>query len=79
MLQPDIQRTRGAFGRCLSGSFAVALPEPVGVCVHLQDVDVVCNAVEQSSGEPLRAEDLGPLVEGQVAGDERSSCVRSAG
>ena len=62
---------RGAFGRDLSGSFSAALLEAVAVGVHLQDVDVVGEPVQQSAGEPLGAEDLGPFVEGQVAGDER--------
>ena len=38
--------------------------------MYLQDVDVVGEPVQQSSGEALRAEDLGPLVEGQVGGDQ---------
>ena len=41
---------------------AVALP------VHLQDVDMVGEAVQQRAGEPFRAEDLGPLVERQIGG-----------
>jgi hypothetical protein len=32
--------------------FAAALLEPVTVAVHLQDVDVMGDAVEQSAGEP---------------------------
>ena len=32
---------------------------------------MVGDAVEQGAGEPLGAEDLGPFVEGQVAGDQR--------
>ena len=32
-------------------------------------------AVEQSSGEPLVAEDAGPLVEGQVRGDDRGAAL----
>ena len=62
-------------GGALSGSFAAALLEAVGVGVHLQDVDVVGDAVEQCAGEPLGAEDLGPLVEGQVAGDQRRGAL----
>ena len=32
--------------------------------------------VQQSAGQPLRAEDLGPLVKGQVGGDQnRTSLV----
>ena len=42
--------------------------EAVAFTVHLQDVDVVGEAVQQSAGETLRAEDLGPFVEGQVGG-----------
>jgi hypothetical protein len=42
------------------------LLEPVTVAVHLQDVDVMGDAVEQSAGEPFRTEDLGPFLEWQV-------------
>ena len=31
---------------------------------------MVGETVEQSAGEPFRAEDLGPLVEGQVGGHQ---------
>ena len=61
----------------MSGSFATALLEAVGVGVHLQDVDVVGDAVEECAGEPLGAEDLCPLIEGQVAGDERRGTLIS--
>ena len=44
-----------------------------------QNVDMVGEAVEESSGEPLRAKHLGPLVEGQVGGNQdRSSLVALA-
>ena len=52
-------------------SFAAALLEPVTIAVHLQDVDVMSDAVEQSPGEAFGAEDLGPFLERQVAGDQR--------
>ena len=52
-------------------SFATALLEAVAVAVHFQDVDVVGEPVEQSAGQPLGAEDLGPFLEWQVAGDQR--------
>ncbi len=42
----------------------------VAFAVHLEDVDVVCEAVEERAGEPLRAEHLGPLVERQVGRDQ---------
>jgi len=51
------------------GALTSALLEAEAVAVHLQDVDMVGEAVEQSAGEPLRAEDLGPFGEGQIAGD----------
>ncbi len=49
--------------------FAAALFEAEAVAVHLEDVDVVGEAVEQCAGEALRTKDLGPLGEGQVAGE----------
>ncbi len=49
-----------AFGRW--GTFAAALFEAEAVDVHLEDVDGVGEAVEQGSGQPFRAEDLGPLL-----------------
>ena len=66
---------RGAFGgegfsgreaSSVCGGFA----EAITVAVHLQDVDLVGEPVQQGAGEPLGAEDLGPFVEGQVAGDQ---------
>ena len=33
-------------------------------------MDVVGEPVQQRSGQPLRPEDLAPLVEGQVGGDQ---------
>ena len=50
-------------------AFSPALVETEAVAVHLQDVDVVGEAVEQRAGEPFRAEDFGPFGEGQIAGD----------
>jgi hypothetical protein len=44
-----------------------------------EDVDVVRKAIEQRAGQPLGAEDAGPLVEGQVAGDhDRAALVALA-
>jgi hypothetical protein len=55
---------------CRWASFASALLETVAVAVHLEYVDVMGEAVEQGAGEPLGAEDLGPFVKGQIAGDQ---------
>ena len=56
--------------RYLGGGALPALLETVAVAVHLQDVNVVGEPVKQSAGEPLGAEHVGPLVEGQVGGDQ---------
>ena len=66
---------------CVGGSgvdgaaFAPALLEAEAVAVHLQDVDVVGEPVEQRAGEPFRAQDFGPFGEGQVAGDHRRATL----
>ena len=52
------------------GLTPAALVEPIAVAVHLKDVDVVGEAVEECTGEPLRTEHLGPFVEGQIGGDQ---------
>ena len=44
--------------------------ETVAVAIHLGDVDVVSEPVEQGAGQALGAEHGCPLVEGQVAGDD---------
>ena len=66
------RRAFGGGGSALRAGvpFAAALLEAVTVAVHLQDVDVVGKPVQQGAGEPLGAEDLGPFVEGQVAGHQ---------
>src|SRR6516162_7726656 len=45
------------------------LLQAVAFAVHLQDVNMVGEAVQQGSGQPLRAQHLGPFLERQVAGD----------
>ena len=54
--------------RC-GGVLPTAL-ESVAVAVHLQDMDVVGEPVQQRAGEAFRSEHLGPLVERQVGGDQ---------
>ena len=57
-----------------------ALPETIAVAVHLEDVDVMGEAVEEGTGRALGAEHAGPLVEGQIAGDDdRAPLVALAG
>ncbi len=57
---------------CRSGGagFGFALLEPEALAVHLEDMDVVGQAVEERTGEAFRSNDLGPFIEGQVGSDE---------
>ena len=54
----------GLFGRLPASRSA--LLEPVALAVHLQDMDMVGDAVEQRAGEALAGEHRGPFLEGQV-------------
>ena len=36
--------------------------ESEAIPVHFEDVDMVSEAIEERSGKPFRAKDLGPLV-----------------
>ena len=58
---------------------AFRLLEPVAVAIHLEDVDVVCEPVEQRAGEPLGAEDRRPVLEGKIGRhDDRAPLVTLA-
>ena len=46
------------------------MAEAVAVAVHLQDVDVVGEPVQQRAGEALRTKQFGPFAEGEVGGDQ---------
>jgi hypothetical protein len=43
---------------------ALAVFEPAAVAVHLEDEDVMGEAIEQRASETLGGEHSGPLVEG---------------
>jgi hypothetical protein len=47
--------------------------EPITFAVHLQDVDVMGEPVEQRAGEPFRTRYRRPFIEWQIAGDRRGS------
>lgn len=69
-----------ALGLCLAfGLSGAALAEAVAVAVLLEDDDVVGHPVEQRSGEAPGAEDLGPLVERQIADDQREATFVALG
>ncbi|KDM67011.1 transposase for insertion sequence element IS905 [Acidiphilium sp. JA12-A1] len=46
------------------------LLQAVAFAVHLQDLDVVRETVEQRTGQPFGAKDARPILEGQVRGDD---------
>ncbi len=54
----------------LGGNSLSATLEPVALAVHLQDMDVVGETVQQRAGEAFRAKYFGPLIEGKVGGDQ---------
>jgi hypothetical protein len=58
---------------------ALAVFKPEAVAVELEDVNVVGETIEQRASEALRGEDAGPLVEGEIAGnDDRAAFVALA-
>ena len=57
--------------RDLVGGALPAVAEAVAVAVHLQDMDVVGEPVQQRSGEVFRSEHLGPLIERQGCNSQR--------
>src|ERR1700746_2005995 len=66
------QSLRSSFCRGL-GHTGTALAEAIAVAIHLEDADMMCQPVEQRAGQALGAEGLGPLVEGQIAGNQRGA------
>ena len=52
--------------------------ESEAIPVHFEDVDMVGEAIEERSGKPFRAKDLGPLVEGQIDLGPQGTSGRSA-
>ena len=48
------------------GSPRAAVVEAEALAVHFQDMDMMGETVEQRPGQALRAERLGPFIEGKV-------------
>src|ERR1700751_87730 len=53
----------------------LALFEAIAVAVHFEDVDVVCQPVEQRAGQPLRPEHAGPFVKRQIGSDDGGAAL----
>ncbi len=49
----------------------MALSQAIALAIHLENVDVMGQPVEERAGEALGAEGFRPFIEGQVAGDQR--------
>ena len=71
-------------GRLVEGAILLRAPGPtlalceaIAFAVQFKNVDVMGQAIEQGTGQPLGAEHAGPFVERQVAGHD--GCARNAG
>ena len=53
----------------------LGFPETIAVPVGLQDVHPVGEAVQQGAGQTIGAQDLGPLLKGQVGGDNQAGAL----
>src|ERR1700692_1280104 len=49
--------------------------EAMPAAVHFEDVDGVCQPIEQRAGQPLGPEHAGPFVERQIAGDDGGAAL----
>ncbi len=58
-----------------SASFGVL--QAIAFSVALDDVAAMCEPVEGGSGEAFAAEHFGPVLEGQVGGDEKALALIS--
>ena len=65
---------RAKYLRCWCGLrlalAGLALAEAVTFAVHFKNVHVVGQAVQKRTGQAFGAKGFGPLVEGQIAGDQ---------
>ena len=68
----------GRLRACLAGSLLLTVLEAVAFPVHLEDVDVMGEPVQQGACQPFGSERFGPFVERQVAGDQRGAALVAA-
>lgn len=54
----------------LKGRGFAGLAEPVALAIHLEDMYMVREAVEQRTSQSLAAEDARPFVKGQIRSDD---------
>ena len=58
---------------------SAALTQPEALAVHFQNMDMVCQAVENGACEAFRSADLGPFVERQVGRDDDRAALVALG
>ena len=63
----------------LFGSALDRFLEAVAWAVHFDNVAAMGEAIEQGGGHAFALEDLGPLAEGQVAGDQDTATLITIG
>src|SRR3954453_21673951 len=70
---------RGSSAGCPGALVAEAVVEAPGLSAGVDDVRAVGEAVNDGLGEPGVGEDLGPLAEGRVGGDDKRSAFVALG
>ena len=50
-----------------------AAGKPIAVAVHLEDMHMMGQSVEQGAGEPFGSEHRCPFIERQIAGNQRAA------
>src|SRR5512135_3501582 len=55
------------------------LPEPIALAIHLENVAVVTETIEESRRHPFALEDLAPLAERQVARHQQAPPLVAVG
>src|SRR5512135_3053668 len=55
------------------------LPEPIALAIHLENVAVVTETIEESRRHPFALEDLAPLAERQVARHQDAAALVAVG
>src|SRR3546814_10425471 len=58
------------FERVSASLSGAALGQTIAVAVHLENVDMVGNAVEQCAGQTFGSQGFGPFVKRKIAGDQ---------
>ena len=77
--QPRMTLTQPRLTLRGSGGGLHGFTEPVTFAVHLEDVAAMGQAVQQRRGHAFALEDLTPIAEGQVTGDQQAGPLIAIG